>query len=65
MMDQVEARVVAVRVKWNRRATSNAQRFAGVVNRISESGWSIVRIRRDADQQMFCHRIEISEKGAP
>lgn len=63
MMDQVEAEIVAVRVKWNRRAKSNAPRFAAVVNEIRASGWALGKMARDPDPQMFCHRIEIRRKS--
>ena len=52
----------AVRVKWNTRAVSNAPRLAAVVNEIRAGGWSIVRITRDREPQLFCHRIEIKRR---
>ena len=63
MIDQVEAEIIAVRVKWNRRAKSNAPRFAAVVNAIRAAGRETGAIARDLEAQMFCHRIEIRRKS--
>ena len=48
---------VAVNIKWNREATSNAHRHADVLRHLTDAGWRIVAREPSRNPQIYSHRL--------